>query len=42
MSNLTINEFKMLARGRNTGGYQNISREQLEDLLVTLKSKPTP
>ena len=31
MSILTINELRMLAKGRNRDDYQSMSREQLED-----------
>ena len=34
MSNLTTNKLRMLGRGRNIDGYQNMSREQLEDLFI--------
>ena len=40
---LTIDEMRMLAKARNVGGYENMSIQQLENILATsytLKSKP--
>ena len=32
MSNLTFNEMKLLSKLRNVNSFQNMSRQQLEDL----------
>ena len=36
MINLTTNEMRTLEGARNVDGYENISRQQLENILTTL------
>ena len=42
MLNLSISELRLIAKARNTDGYKNMSKKQLEDLFTKPQRSKTP